>query len=228
MNENSQIINWNDELENLMANIGEKCQAYSLLHMKAEEKYTNYNNRISIPVIILSTLTGATSVGSTAMFGESLIAPIAIGLVSIFTGILSTVNNYFRYAQRQEAHRMVSINYKKLSRFINIELSLPRNQRMPVKPFLKFIRNETDRLIEVSPQIPSEAIEYFNEKYKSSGTAHPEECNGLDNIVPNRKEPEKDKTFLDIMRKIDSKMSFNSDKPLTSIDSKENIIINVE
>jgi hypothetical protein len=69
-------------------------------------------------------------------------------MLSLFTGIISTINSYYGYAKRSENHRLVSIQYNKLFNFINLELSLNRNERMNAKNMLKIIRLEIERLIE--------------------------------------------------------------------------------
>ena len=185
----------------LLKQVGEKCNGYSILHSKCEDKFARINNYLSIPVIILSTLVGATSVGSEALFGTSPIAPIAIGGISILTGIFQTINSYFSFQKRQETHRMTSISYKKLYRFIHFELALGRHQRMPPKALIKFIRNETDRLTETAPNIPKDIIEWFNSTYKEPNVFKPEEVNGLGIIEINRNEY-KPESFQDILQKI--------------------------
>lgn len=202
MNQENQIeITWQNDLEDLLSDLGEKCAGYSFLHSKAEGKYAKINNQLSIPVIVLSTLTGATSVGSATMFGENPYASIIIGLVSITTGIIQTISSYFKYAQRSESHRLTAISYKKLNQFLTIELSLPRNQRMPPKAMLKYVRTELTRLLETAPQIPDEIINLFKEKYKNETASKPDETNGIEEIKVNRTEIKK-ATFEEIIGRL--------------------------
>ena len=78
---------------------------------------------------------------------------------------------------------MSGIHYAKLYRFINVELRLPRDQRMQPGDFLKYVKDQYDRLAELSPLIPSSISKDFArqmEKYKD--ISKPEETNGLNKI----------------------------------------------
>ena len=50
---------WTKEQEHLMAQWADVASCYRWLHDRAEKKYTRLSMLISIPVIVLSTLTGA-------------------------------------------------------------------------------------------------------------------------------------------------------------------------
>ena len=93
---------WSRELEELLALWADKALCYRWLHDLAEKKFTRLNQTIQIPVIILSTVTGALNVGISSVFPESMkqYANISLGGVSLVTGIISTIGNFLRYAQR--------------------------------------------------------------------------------------------------------------------------------
>jgi hypothetical protein len=183
---NKPFINWNSNLEEYFATTGEKAHCYSWLHKRAEEIYSARTTWIDIPVIILSSINAAVSVGSTSLFGNADTSSVGVGAVALLTAIMGVINSYFSWARRAEGHRISSLNYAKLYRFLSIEMSLPRNERMNPSDLLKYVRNEYDRLSEVSPLIPPQVIELFkqrfsNEKYEN--IAKPEESNGLHEIV---------------------------------------------
>jgi hypothetical protein len=79
---------------------------------------------------------------------------------------------------------MADITYKKIYKFILIELSLPRSERMAAKDMLKVVRDETQRLEETSPQIPDMVIRDFKRRFGESTpeVTKPEITNGLDPI----------------------------------------------
>lgn len=186
-------LDWTSSLEAIMAAEGEKCRGLAWLHNQAEAKYSKYNTYISLPVIVLSTLAGTASVGQQALFGSPSISGPVIGIVSISVGILNTVGSYFSWAKRAEGHKVATLTYGKIYRFIMIEMSLPRTQRMYARDFLKTIRDQTDRLGEICPAIPPDIIKIFNEKFKDSdtdGIKRPEVTNGLEKIVIFKEESE--------------------------------------
>lgn len=180
-------MEYNTQLESVLSDEGEKALSYFWLHGHSQKKYSRMSNLINIPVIILSTLAGASSIGSEALFSGFQYASVIIGIVSIIVGILSTLQSYFNFEKTSEAHRISSIQYYKVYNFIKIELSLPRQQRTKIEDFLKIIKQDLERLKEISPLIPDEVINkyklYFNvDDYKD--VSKPEICNGLSKITP--------------------------------------------
>lgn len=175
---------WNSQLEKILSNEGERSLCYSWLHNKAEALYQTYSTWINIPTIVLSTVAGSASIGSESLFGTSPYASIGIGCISLTVGILNTISGYFSWTKRAETHRLMNISYAKIHRFIMIELSLPRNERMSATEMLKFVREQLDRLQETSPQIPPSVIKEFRAKFGSTtdDVSKPEITNGLDPI----------------------------------------------
>lgn len=160
---------WTRQLETLVAEWADKAACYRWMHEKTEAIYGRYNMYFTIPVIILSTLTGTANFGVDSLLPDpsySKYASAIIGGVSILTGIISTVANFLRYAQGSEAHRVAGVSWGKFQRFISTELSLHPNERMDAMSFLKTARVELDRLIEQSPTIPQKVIAWFEREFK--------------------------------------------------------------
>lgn len=184
MNEEEPKIEWSSQLEDILAQEGERCRGLAWLHTRAETFTSKYNTYVQVPVIILSTLAGTASVGSGSLFGGSNISSIAIGLVSISVGILNTLGSFFAFAKRSEAHRIAHLNYSKISTMISIELSLPRDERNTAEYMLNYIRDTMERLAETTPSCPRHIITEFNDKFSdlSDKIAVPLETNGLHKI----------------------------------------------
>jgi len=177
-------IHWNSQLERVISDEGERSLCFSWLHSKSEKRFSKLNIYISLPVIIMSTLAGSASIGSKTLFDNAEGSNIGIGIISLSVGLLNTVSSFFAWAKRSEAHRIASITYQKIYRFILIELSLPRKERMAAKDMLKVVRDQCDRLQETSPQIPDIVIQEFKDKFGKStpDLKKPEITNGLDPI----------------------------------------------
>ena len=155
---------WGIQEEKLLGKWADRSACYRWLHDEAEKKYSTLNMIFTIPVIILSTLTGTANfgLGSTVPQDFQTVAQLGIGGVSLFTGIISTVANYLRYAQRMEAHRGAAISWGKLYRKISVELALARPIREKCMDFILVCRSEMDRLTEQSPNIPDDILKKFN------------------------------------------------------------------
>jgi len=181
-------ITYNHSLEQLVAEEAEKCAGYSWLHEHAERYYNIRNTAVTLPTIVLSTLVGFLSGSSSSIFTEATMASIGIGSVSLFTGVLSTVGTFFSFSKKAEGHRIASIQYSKLGRFLAIELTLPRNERIRASDLLKITKEHIERLMETSPPVPASIISQFNSKFKDTrGVAKPAIVNGLHKVEINSK-----------------------------------------
>jgi len=179
---------WTEEQETLLAKWGDYAACYRWLHDRTEKQLSFANNRITIPVIILSTITGTASVGLNGLVGDSPTAQkygqITIGLVSLFTGILTTLGNYFRYAQNSEAHKVAAISWGKFNRLITVELAQKPDDRMDSLDFLSICRQDLDRLIEQSPQVPNNIIVSFEKEFEGEIELHkPDICNNIEHTT---------------------------------------------
>ena len=175
---------WSEECEELLAEWSEKASCYRWLHGRCEKKYKRKYYRFSIPVIILSTLTGAANVGMDSFVPpeNKAMASAIVGGVNIFAGILSTLQNFLKVAELMEAHRSSGVAWSKLGRNIAIELALDHSKRAIQNDFLKIARAEYDRLIESSPMIDDDIIAQFQSKFKNHKIkmSVPAICNGFD------------------------------------------------
>jgi hypothetical protein len=175
---------WTKQLENLVAEWADKASCYQWMHGKTEEKFSKMNYYFTIPVIIMSTLTGTANFATNSIVSteeQAKYVTFGIGAISLIAGIISTVANFLRYAQGSEAHRVAAISWGKFQRFISIELSLHPNERMDAMSFLKMGRIELDRLIEQSPPIPPKIVEAFMVAFREKkDIVRPEIAGGIE------------------------------------------------
>lgn len=176
---------WARQQEELMADWADIAACYRWLHDRTSKRYATYNMGFTMPVILLSTLTGTANFGLGSFFGNDEAgarkATLAIGGASILAGILATLNNYLKFAQESEANRVASIAWGKFQRLLAIELAISPDERMDAQDFLKMCRNELDRLIEQSPSIPDKIIEDFSVKFgRIKNLRKPEICGQIE------------------------------------------------
>lgn len=141
---------------------------------------------ITLPSIVLATLSGTASISTGGSCQEPSMTSFNtyIGLSTLGVAMLTTISSYFAWAKRSESHRIATVSYKKMYRFILVELALARSERMTAKDMLKIVRNECQRMEEISPQISDVIIREFKKKFGSNTheITKPEITNGLDPI----------------------------------------------
>lgn len=179
----SANISWTVKLEEYFASTGEKASGLAWVHKHAEAIYSNRRTYIDLPVIIGSGVIAFLNAGSSTLFQDPRISSVALGVGSLCLGILNSFGTYFGWSKRAEGHRISSIHYAKLYRFIAVELKLPRPERMSPHDLLKYVKDQYDRLAEISPMVPEIVIHEFQSKFKhQKDVSKPEETNGLHKI----------------------------------------------
>jgi hypothetical protein len=180
----SNIIEWTPEHEQLLIEWGDKAMCYRWLHSKANGMFSSLNTWYTIPVIVISTLTG------TANFAQERVPlkfqsyfVMIVGGFNILAGIITTIQQFLKITQLNEAHRVSSIAWDKFYRNIKVEIAKHPHERMEVRQMVKLCKEEFDRLMETCPSIPDKIIQEFKVAFKESETfkdvVKPEICDIL-------------------------------------------------
>ena len=158
---------WHKQEEYILKNWGEAAGCYRYMHFKAYEKYKKSSLHYTLPIIIISTITG------TANFAQDTFptsvrpyVPAAIGGMNLFAAILTTILQFLKINELTESNRQASISYGKLSRHIRLELNLPIYERsLDGIDMVNYCKTEYDRLIEQSPPIPKSVVKLFEKTF---------------------------------------------------------------
>jgi hypothetical protein len=163
-----KVIEWSYENEDILAEWCDIAQCYKWLNTETYKYYKDVTSSLTIPCIIFSTISGTASFGIPNVPLEyQHIIPMIIGSITISVGIITTVQQYYRFAELKETHRILAIAWDKLARNIRIELAKAPLERIDARHFIKFTRIEFDRLMENSEIIPDNIVKKFNEKIKT-------------------------------------------------------------
>jgi len=160
---------WTPDHENILVEWADKAMCYRWLHTRANALYSSLNAWYTVPVIIISTLTG------TANFAQDRVPSnyqgffvMFVGAFNILAGIISTIQQFLKITQLNESHRVSSIAWDKFYRNIKIELAKHPNERMHAVQMIKMSKEEYDRLMETSPNIPEEIVALFKTSFGKS------------------------------------------------------------
>ena len=204
INLENENIEWKEYHENILVDWADKALCYRWLHSKSSSKYIKLRNFYTIPVIILSTLTG------TANFALERVPPIyqgycqiAIGSLNILAGIITTVSQFLKINELSEAHRVAGISWDKFYRNIRVELVKCPEDRINVSYLIKSCKDEYDRLMETSPNIDPNIITQFNNTFKI-------------------------KSKIDDNKRKEALKSLNKPEILDSLESTKNIVYKID
>ena len=158
---------WNDQHETILRQWGEASGSYRYMHHRAFLMYKKLSMRFTLPVIVLSTLTGTANFAQ-EQFPESVrsMVPSVIGGLNLIAGLVATIMQFLKINELMENHKAAALSYGLLSRNVRLTLALAREERS--SDGLDFVNNtktEYDRLIEQSPAIPTNILLHFEKEY---------------------------------------------------------------
>jgi hypothetical protein len=159
------------------------------LHNQCQLHFENLNFYFTIPNVVISTLNGSFTMSLQSLFPDpdaQKVATTIIGLISIFSAVLITMNQYVKSQQMMESHRAAALAYGKLHRMITNELAIRRDQRSHALEFLKLVRTEQDRLENSSPSILPNVIARFNIVFADRKIEKPEIAGDIDEVTINQ------------------------------------------
>jgi len=161
---------WTEDDDIILKEWVDKSACFKWLHEKSYKKYKKSYLRFMIPVIIISTLTGAANFALERIPDQTYqsYAQLVVGTFNIIAAIVSTVSQFLKTAELKEGHNIAAKSWDKFNRLLKIELQRSPADRTNKREIFSFSVREYDRLVEISPDIPSDIIDEFKELYKDS------------------------------------------------------------
>ena len=173
-------IEWTSYHEAIFMDWCDNAMCYRYLHNNCNRHYYNLHIIFTIPVIFISTLTGVANFAQERIPGAyQFYYTMGVGALNILAGFISTVAQFLKINELNEAHRVSAISWAKLHRNIKIELIKNPKDREPINIYLKNIKEQYDLLVEISPRISQKEIKQFNKKFKDVKIFKPEICGSL-------------------------------------------------
>ena len=158
---------WHKQHEKVLRGWGESAACYRYMHYKAHTLYKRMSMRMTLPIIIISTVTGTANFAQeTFPISMRAYVPAMIGTMNLFAAILTTLLQFLKVNELVEAHRVSSVHYGKLARNIRLELALPITERAhDGGNLVEVSKDEYDRLIEQSPPVPGKVVRLFERQF---------------------------------------------------------------
>ena len=166
VSEINNVVEWTPEHEQILIEWADKAMCYRWLHSKANAMFSSLNAWYTIPVIVISTLTGTANFAQERVpFAYQGYFSMIVGGFNILAGIITTIQQFLKITQLNEAHRVSSIAWDKFYRNIKIELAKHPSERIDVRQMIKMSKEEFDRLMETSPNVPEKIIHNFKNNF---------------------------------------------------------------
>jgi hypothetical protein len=146
---------WLHDEEVYLRDLSNLCELLSTKFKRYYEIYKKKQARFKIPAIIISSITGLTSLG-TSSFPPNTQQWIAIGVgaTSLFIAILNSIESYMKIGETMSGCLQASISLQKLKEAIDLELAVPADDRNdPGITFLRECYSKYEKIIELAPSI---------------------------------------------------------------------------
>ena len=183
---------WCEKQEKLLIKWADKAAGYRWLHNHARLFYKRQNDWLAYPSIVIASLTG---VGGFAVLNPSgsedlstetktniMIIQYFFAFLNVLGGILTSISKFSQSLSLSEAHSAQCVQWSKLYRSIDMELSLDIRHRDNVVEFIMKCRNDYDKLLDDSPDIPAITIQAWLAQFPDKENK-PDVCNGLSIVV---------------------------------------------
>lgn len=165
-----RLLKWNKDDDKILKEWVDKSACFKWLHEKSYKVYKSQYLRLMIPVIIISTLTGAANFALERIPDQTYqgYASLVVGTFNIIAAIISTIAQFLKTAELKEGHNIAARSWDKFNRSIKLELQKDPSERTDKRDLFTYSMKEYDRLVELSPDIPTRIIEEFKNTYKNS------------------------------------------------------------
>nr|QOI90338.1 hypothetical protein HWQ62_00201 [Pyramimonas orientalis virus] len=155
---------WTDHMEDLMKTWGEKAAINRELHLMSAESWKSLSDNLSIPTIVLTTISSVSAFGSVNVT-DYMYWMYAAGSVNLIAAFLTSLSKYYRPDERVERHTVTAKAFGKFYRHLVLELSMAREDRQPAEVLSKWSKTEFDKLMNESPVISSKIISDYKKKH---------------------------------------------------------------
>lgn len=142
----------------------EHAGVYKWLHDRSSKQLFNKKLCVSIPLLMINTLSGILVYSATS-FNESkqslLIFEYIVGTLNIFCVLLTGVRDYCKFGEKSELHIQSFQQWTKFKNEIYVELVSPS-----IEPdlFLCQMKTKYINLVSVAPRIPNDVIEKYEKE----------------------------------------------------------------
>jgi hypothetical protein len=151
---------WKVDYEKILKEWKARAFINMWLQLHSSYHYKFLNNVLTFPVIILSSISGATIFAL-----DNQTARYVIATFSIMSVIMTSLMMEFAPDQKQEEHLSITRQYIKMIKEIDYCLSLPVDMRPEPIQYIDKINGEFDNISETEAIVPKNVIRKFEIKF---------------------------------------------------------------
>lgn len=146
---------WLPEEENYLKELSKLCQELSCKFKRYHDVYRDRQAKFKIPAIIISSVTGIISFGTSNFPPQySNYVSIGVGISSLCIALINSIESYMKIGENMSGSIQASMSFQKLKESIDIELALPVEDRTSQGIiFLRECFSNYEKTWDLAPQI---------------------------------------------------------------------------
>lgn len=156
MKPNDLILHWRFRIHRMQ-----------LAHYEAARKFGHRHLWLGLPVIVLSTIVGTSvfaTVQKTAEQMPHVGLQIVIGLLSVLSAVLASLQTFLRFSELAEKHRIAGARFANLKHEIELLDSMRPTEPSELRQALASMEERWAKLREESPGVPRKIWAFAEEK----------------------------------------------------------------
>ena len=122
-------------------------------HYEHADALSRRERWLGLPVILITAIVGTSVFASVSAQTVSTEAKLAVGLLSVLAAVLSSLQTFFKFAERSEKHRTAAVRFSAIRR--RLEMLYAQNRTTYDKDYLDTLRESLDALAQESPNVPA-------------------------------------------------------------------------
>jgi len=169
---------WNTHMEFLIKSWGEKAAGLRYLHDNASGRWRGFSNKLSLASIVIGVLSSGVSLVSTSIEDEESKNAVlyAVGGVGLVCTFLQSLKKFYNSEEKAADHNAVARQFGSFYRYIVLQMSLSREDRLPSDQLSDWVNKEYERMQQEARPLSGEDIQKFKKHFSNSMQAVPDVC----------------------------------------------------
>lgn len=153
------------DIEDVLKAYALEAQILYIIHNKSFLLYRRKGHYFTIPVIIMSTVSGVMSFNASVT--DTTIGQYTIGGINITAGIITTIYKFLDYSSYENQHKILSVEYLHLFEDIRAVLSKNPKDRPNAIAYIERVESKRQELFDNFSIITDDVRKEFKAKYNN-------------------------------------------------------------
>ena len=153
---------WDPQNEIIIIQWIDQAACYKYLCVHSFIKYDFYNKLFTIPVIIVSSITGISAISIFSFYPDSNnYFNLVLGFITVFIALIEGIKSFLKIGELKEKYYACNLGWERFEHNLKFEMSKKINDRTYGFYFINFYRVEFEKLKGLTPVIDEVIIHSF-------------------------------------------------------------------